>query len=70
MSSAEKSSSLTRNVCLLTYCFLMVAAVRDSGSSWCKQALFFLWLYENAAQLAGDPAVDMVEDVGMHCLFQ
>ena len=48
----------------------MVAAVGDSGSSWYKQALFFLWLYENAAQFAGDPAVDMVDDVGMHCLFQ
>lgn len=36
----------------------MVAAVRDSGSSWCKQALSFWWLYENAAQLTGDPAVD------------
>lgn len=44
--------------------------MRDSGSSGCKQALFFLWLSENAAELAGDPAVDMVDDVGMHCLFQ
>lgn len=72
MSSAEESLCLTRhqNVCLLTYCFLTVAAARDSGGSWCKQVLSFLWLHEKAAQLAGDPAVDTVDDVGTHCLFQ